>query len=94
MAYFKDLMAFPVFFPQEERAVRKYGDKYGTASKYMAYNGPFLQKGWSGSNLSWKLVKNPDYWDKDQVKLDRSASRSTRRHRPPTTSMSQRRSML
>lgn len=70
MAYFKDLMAFPVFFPQEEQAVRKYGDKYGTASKYMAYNGPFLQKGWSGSNLSWKLVKNPDYWDKDQVKLD------------------------
>ena len=27
MAYFKDLMAFPVFFPQEEKAVKKYGDK-------------------------------------------------------------------
>lgn len=70
MAYFKDLMAFPVFFPQEEKAVKKYGDKYGTASKYMAYNGPFVQKGWTGSNLSWKLVKNPDYWDKQSVKLD------------------------
>ncbi|EGD26567.1 oligopeptide abc superfamily atp binding cassette transporter, binding protein [Lactobacillus delbrueckii subsp. lactis DSM 20072] len=70
MAYFKDLMAFPVFFPQEEKAVKKYGDKYGTASKYMAYNVPFVQKGWTGSNLSWKLVKNPDYWDKQSVKLD------------------------
>lgn len=27
MAYFKDLMAFPVFFPQEEKDVKKYGDK-------------------------------------------------------------------
>lgn len=36
----------------------------------MAYNGPFVQKGWTGSNLSWKLVKNPDYWDKQSVKLD------------------------
>ena len=27
MAYFKGLMAFPVFFPQEEKDVKKYGDK-------------------------------------------------------------------
>ena len=94
MAYFKDLMAFPVFFPQEEKAVKKYGDKYGTASKYMAYNGPFVQKGWTGSNLSWKLVKNPDYWDKQSVKLDSSTSRLTRRRLPPTTSTSQTRLML
>lgn len=26
--------------------------------------------GWSGSNLSWKLKKNPYYWDKKNVKLD------------------------
>jgi oligopeptide transport system substrate-binding protein len=26
--------------------------------------------GWTGSNLTWKLVKNPYYWDKKQVKLD------------------------
>lgn len=71
MAYFKDLMAFPVFFPQQEKAVKKYGDKYGTASKYMAYNGPFVQKGWTGSNLSWKLEKNSKYWDKSSVKLNR-----------------------
>ena len=27
MAYFKDLMAFPVFFPQKEKDVKKYGNK-------------------------------------------------------------------
>ena len=50
--YFNKLMGFGVFFPQNERAVKKYGSKYGTASKYMAYNGPYVQKGWTGSNLS------------------------------------------
>ncbi|MCI1467315.1 MAG: peptide ABC transporter substrate-binding protein [Lactobacillus sp.] len=68
--YFKLLMAFPLFFPQNKAEVQKDGSKYGTASKYMAYNGPFTQVGWTGSNLSWKLKKNPNYWDKKAVKLD------------------------
>ncbi|GFZ26902.1 peptide ABC transporter substrate-binding protein [Lactobacillus corticis] len=68
--YFKLLMGFAIFFPENENAVKKYGSKYGTASKYMVYNGPFVQKGWTGSNLSWKLVKNKNYWDKKHVKLD------------------------
>lgn len=68
--YFKLLMAFPLFFPQNETAVKKYGAKYGTSSKYMVYNGPFVMKGWTGSSLSWKLVKNPHYWDKKDVKLN------------------------
>lgn len=63
-------MAFGSFFPQNEKAVKKYGSKYGTASKYMVYNGPYIMSGWSGSNLSWKLKKNPYYWDKKNVKLD------------------------
>jgi oligopeptide transport system substrate-binding protein len=68
--YFDKLMGFAVFFPQSEKAVTKYSSKYGTASKYMLYNGPFKQVGWTGSNLSWKMVKNPYYWDKKNVKLD------------------------
>ncbi len=70
IAYFDKLMGFAVFFPQSEKAVTKYGSEYGTASKYMLYNGPFKQVGWTGSNLSWKMVKNPYYWDKKNVKLD------------------------
>lgn len=68
--YFNNLMAFGSFFPQNEKAVKKYGSKYGTASKYMVYNGPYIMSGWSGSSLSWKLKKNPYYWDKKNVKLD------------------------
>ncbi len=67
--YFKLLMGFPSFFPQNKSIVTKYGSKYGTASKYMVYSGPFEMTGWTGSNLSWTLKKNSDYWDKKNVKL-------------------------
>lgn len=68
--YFKLLMGFPLFAPQNQKVAEKYGKRYGTASKYQVYNGPFIQKGWTGSNLSWKLKKNPYYWDKKAVKLN------------------------
>ncbi|KRM92765.1 oligopeptide-binding protein [Liquorilactobacillus cacaonum DSM 21116] len=67
--YFKLLMGFPSFFPQNKSVVEKYGSKYGTASKYMVYSGPFKMVGWTGSNLNWTLKKNNSYWDKKDVKL-------------------------
>lgn len=80
LPYLKLLMGFPVFFPQNQNVVEKYGKKYGTAAKYLVYNGPFKMEGWSGSNLSWKLVKNKNYWDKKDVKLSQinfSVNKST-----------------
>ena len=67
--YLKLLMGFPVFFPQNQKVVEKYGSKYGTASKYMVYDGPFQMTGWTGTNLKWTLKKNTNYWDKKNVKL-------------------------
>lgn len=67
--YFKLLMGFPLFGPQNEKVVQKYGKSYGNSSKAMVYDGPFIQTGWTGTNLSWKLKKNPYYWDKKAVKL-------------------------
>ena len=68
--YFKLLMGFPTFFPQNQKAVEKYGSKYGTASKYMCYDGPFNLTKWTGTNLSWSLKKSDNYWDKKNVKPD------------------------
>lgn len=64
--YFKQLNWNPV----NQKAVEKYGKKYGTASKYSVYNGAFVSEGWSGTNLTWKLKKNKYYWDAKNVKLD------------------------
>ena len=69
ISYFKLLMAMPVFYPQQQAAVQKYGKKYGTSYKYVASNGPFVLKGWNGTNNTWKLVRNTNYWDKKHVKL-------------------------
>lgn len=66
--YFKTLTASS-WNPVSEKTVKQYGKKYGTASKYMVYNGPFVSTGWTGSNLTWKLKKNNYYWDKKDVKL-------------------------
>lgn len=68
--YFVSLMAFPTFFPQNEKFVTEQKDKYGTSSDAMLSNGPFVFKGWEGTNLSWKYEKNPTYWDKKNVYLD------------------------
>ena len=64
--YFKLLLGFEPFLPQNQKAVEKFGDEYGTSAKTMVYNGPFVVEGWTGSNLNWKLNKNPNYWDKKE----------------------------
>ena len=69
IAYFKKLMGFVNFFPQSESAVKKYGSKYGTTSADMVYNGPYKMTGWKGTNLTWSLKKNNNYWDKKNVKM-------------------------
>lgn len=68
--YFKLLLGFPVFFPQNQKVVEKYGNNYGTRSDRMVYDGPFKLTGWNGTGTTWKLVKNKDYWDKSNVKLN------------------------
>ncbi|MFC6182433.1 peptide ABC transporter substrate-binding protein [Lactiplantibacillus daowaiensis] len=69
MQYFKLLMGFVVFFPQNQHAVEKYGKDYGTSSSKMVYDGPFKMTGWTGTNDTWTLVKNNQYWDKKNVRL-------------------------
>lgn len=71
IAYFRVLMAYPLFGPQNEKVVKKYGSKYATKAQYQVYSGPFKIKGWNGTNDTWSFVKNNDYWDKKVVKLNK-----------------------
>lgn len=71
IAYFKVLMAYPLFGPQNEKVVKKYGNRYATEAQYQVYSGPFKIKGWNGTNDTWSFVKNNDYWDKKAVKLNK-----------------------
>lgn len=71
MAYFKILMGFAIFFPQNQHAVQDYGKYYGTTASKMVYDGPFTMTGWKGTNTTWTLKRNPHYWDKRHVYLER-----------------------
>src|SRR5699024_10975301 len=69
VSYFKKLLAWPPFYPLNQKAVDQYGKKYGTSSATTVYNGPFRLTKWNGTGKSWTLAKNQTYWDKKAVHL-------------------------
>jgi oligopeptide transport system substrate-binding protein len=68
--FFLELMAFPVFYPQNQKFVESKGDKYATSPDTLLANGPFKMVDWKHEQ-SATLVKNDQYWDKDKVKLNK-----------------------
>lgn len=68
--YFKELLAFGTFLPQNEKFVKEKGEKYGTTEKDTLYNGPFVLSEWKTED-KFTLTKNDKYYDKDNVKLEK-----------------------
>ncbi|WP_078435200.1 peptide ABC transporter substrate-binding protein [Metabacillus halosaccharovorans] len=69
--YFQSLMAFPTFYPQNQKFVEEQGDNYAKTAENLVYNGPFVLSDWGGSTASeWTYTKNEDYWDAETVKLE------------------------
>ena len=66
--YFLDLTYFKVMYPQREDIVKAQGDKFGTEASTLIFNGPFILKNWAHQS-KMEFEKNPNYWDKDSVKL-------------------------
>lgn len=71
ISYFSELMTGAPFYPQDKKIVKKYGSDYGTSSAKTVYNGPFVVRNWTGTNLKWSYVKNQKYWGKKDVKLQK-----------------------
>lgn len=55
--------------PLNTAAIKKYGSKYGSNAKMTVANGAYSIKGWTGSNDSFRYVKNAHYWDAKNVKI-------------------------
>lgn len=71
--YFDQLLSFDVYMPQDKKVVDEYGKAYGTTSDKMVYSGAYMFKkenGWNGTNKTFTIYKNPNYWDKDNVKTE------------------------
>ncbi|MDR2977443.1 MAG: peptide ABC transporter substrate-binding protein [Streptococcaceae bacterium] len=71
--YFESLTAMPVYLPLNQKFVEKQGKQFGTSAEKTLYSGPFKftdEKNWNGSNNTFSIYKNKDYWDAKNVKSD------------------------
>lgn len=68
--YFMGLISSTFAAPGRSDLVEKYGDTYGATADTIETNGPFLLESWENEN-EIVLVKNPDYWNADAIKLDK-----------------------
>jgi len=85
-AYFPALTANPTFYPQNEKAVNKYGKKYATNAASNVYNGPFKLTYWTGTSDNWSLSKNSKYWNAKNVELKKVNFKTIK---DPQTALSQ-----
>ncbi|AXO94160.1 peptide ABC transporter substrate-binding protein [Bacillus anthracis] len=67
--YFLNLLAFPSYYPLNEKYVKEKGDKFGLEADTTLYNGPFVMASWKHEQ-GWQLKKNDKYWDNKTVKLE------------------------
>lgn len=69
--YLSELLVGTPFMPKNEKFAKEQGKKYGTSSDTFIGNGPFVVEGWKGTNDTWTLKKNDNYWDKENIKLNK-----------------------
>lgn len=70
--YFTAMLAMPIFFPLNEDYIESKGKDFALTSEDALYNGPFILSDFKGpgTGSGWTYLKNEDYWDKEQVKLN------------------------
>lgn len=68
--FFGSLAAFATLSPVQKATIETNGDAWATAPETYVSNGPFYMTEWEqGSHITFS--KNPYYWDKDKIKLDK-----------------------
>jgi oligopeptide transport system substrate-binding protein len=70
--YFVGLAAFPVMFPANEKFYTDHTAKgdYTLEAAGLNSNGPWIVKEWKHKD-SFALEKNPNYWNKDKINIDK-----------------------
>ncbi|WP_034529462.1 ABC transporter substrate-binding protein [Secundilactobacillus oryzae] len=71
MTYFRSLMAYPLFAPQKEAVVNKFGSHFATSATTQVYSGPFELIKWHKGSTTRTLKPNPYYWDREHVYLSK-----------------------
>lgn len=69
-SYINTTLSSTLLSPVNKKFVEEQGKNYGLTSDALLASGPYVLKGWSGTDISWKYEKNPYYWDKDNIYFD------------------------
>jgi oligopeptide transport system substrate-binding protein len=67
--YFLSMTSMSQLCPVREDIVEKFSKEFASDAEKNVYSGPFIVKDWKHEDRII-LEKNPNYWDKDAIKLD------------------------
>ncbi|MDR2657056.1 MAG: peptide ABC transporter substrate-binding protein [Oscillospiraceae bacterium] len=69
-SYINQELSSSLLAPVNQAFAEAQGANYGLSADALLYSGPFALSGWNGTDISWQYVKNPYYWDKDNIYFD------------------------
>ena len=68
--YFTKKLADTSYSPIPKAFAEEKGEGYALNADALLSAGPFVLNGWTGTEISWSYVKNPYYWDAENVFFD------------------------
>ena len=68
--YFTKKLADTSYSPIPKAFAEEKGEDYALNADALLSAGPFVLSGWTGTEISWSYVKNPYYWDAENVYFD------------------------
>lgn len=68
--YFESMLTYVCFFPVNGAYLEEVGDRFGTSQDTLLYNGAYILETFEPQNKR-VLAKNENYWDKDNVHIEK-----------------------
>ncbi|MBO7387727.1 MAG: peptide ABC transporter substrate-binding protein [Lachnospiraceae bacterium] len=68
--FFDAILTMPCFAPVEQAFGEEHGDLYGQSVDDIVSSGPYVVDSWTVGGGDLRLVKNPEYWNKDAISVD------------------------
>lgn len=68
--YLNNNLTSVLLAPVSQSFVEEAGEDYALSADKLLSSGPYILQDWEGASISWTYVKNPYYWDADNIYFD------------------------
>lgn len=68
--YLNNNLTSVLLAPVSQSFVEEAGEDYALSADKVLSSGPYILQDWEGASISWAYVKNPYYWDADNIYFD------------------------